>query len=501
MPKTLLLAALCGASLASGVCLAAKPRVTDLGQDIYVQRVSDSGKVAVGLSFVAGKEGVFRWTPTTGGRTIGGLAAGRPGVSADGRTIAGTVMTDRAEAALWTQRDGWKPLSSFELIPPLPGWDTFVNAISANGGRLAGGTLPPPVDYGHVRAFSWNPDTWDDRWADYGWMELPKSRKGSFSEATAITNDGVVQAGIATDIGGTFRAVRWTDGIIEELRNGDGERLGGESVACDADCGVIVGGGGGSSAVRPVLAWRLEPDGDAPVCYLQPLAGPRLYALRHYAYDTSEGGGVIVGAYYYVQIDPLRSVAKGFVWIGDRTGGVMHDLQTWLSARGQPYFDDWLNVVPTGVSADGRYLVGWGDDAQQRTRSWRIDLGSVPTVRAAADKPPPLSSYTRCPAAESSADRAAAHPETAPAGTPWPQPDGVFRSTDGRDYVVQVRGATVYGGPSEDRLRALVPLGGDHFVDPAGGVRRSFVRDATGLVRGMQQRHNGAVSVWKRQND
>lgn len=501
MNKTLIPAAVCGALLVSGACFAAKPRVVDFGHDIYVQRVSDDGKVVVGLSFVPEKEGVFRWTPATHGRTIGGLASGRPAVSADGSVIAGTMMTDRAEAALWTQGDGWKPMSSFELIPPLPGWETFVNALSANGERMAGGTVPPPVEYGHVRAFSWNPDTWVDRWADFGWIELPKARKGSVAEATAITNDGLVQAGISSDIGGIFRAVRWTDGVIEQLRNADGELLGGESVACNADCSVIVGGGGGSSAVRPVLAWRLEPDGDAPVCYLRKLEGPRLYALRYYAYDVSEDGGVIVGAYYYVQDDPLRSVTKGFVWIGDGEGGVMHDLQTLLSARGQPYFDNWLNVVPTGVSADGRYLVGWGDDALERPRSWRIDLGSGPSALSAGDKPPPSSSSTRCPAAESSAERSAARPGTAPVETLWPQPAGVFRSADGRGYIVQVRGATVYGGPGEDRLRALVPLGGDHFVDPADGVRRSFVRDAGGLVRGMQQRRNGAVSLWKRQND
>ena len=78
--------------------------------------------------------------------------------------------------------------------------------------------MPPPVIFGRTRAFSFNPDTWVDRWADFGWQELPMLRKGSLAEATAISDDGLVQVGISTTgTSSAYRAVIWIDGRIREL--------------------------------------------------------------------------------------------------------------------------------------------------------------------------------------------------------------------------------------------------------------------------------------------
>jgi hypothetical protein len=165
--------------------LSAPPTVVDLGENMLPQSVSDSGAVVVGLSFAEDNPGVFRWTPRGGTQLIGGLVAGRPDVSADGTTIAATVVAEGIEAAFWTERSGWVPLSATDLVPALPGWASVPHVISANGKRLAGGTIPPPVDYGWERAFSFNPDTWDDRWADYGWQELPKAGKGRVASTSS----------------------------------------------------------------------------------------------------------------------------------------------------------------------------------------------------------------------------------------------------------------------------------------------------------------------------
>ncbi|MBC7990519.1 MAG: hypothetical protein H7Y19_13175 [Luteimonas sp.] len=499
MHRTSLLALVCTLTLAAGAAGAAPPAVVDLGGNHLAQDVSDDGAVVAGLmvSFDGdpGEAGVSRWTAATGTQVIGGIVAGRPDLSADGTTIAGTVMTDRAEAAFWTQADGWKPLGALELIPPLPGWTTTSNAISANGQRLAGATTPPPVDWGHVRAFSFNPDTWDDRWADFGWTELPKTHKASFGEATGITDDGLVQVGIASEPGGAYRAVRWTDGRVEELRDGNNRRLGGESVRCNTNCNVIVGGGGGSSAVNPILAWRLLPKTRQPACYFKRLSGPPLLALRYYAYGTNESGNVVVGAYYYDDPPQQRNIAKGFLWIGDARGGTMHDLQTYLSGLGQPFLDDWFNVVPTAVSADGRYLVGWGDDPQGQLRGWRVDFGGAPQVRG------PAADYTQCPTTRSPMLPVTKTARAADA-LPWVRPFGEFRSAEGQRYYVSVRGAKLYGGTRKDRLSELLPLGGDHYYDAAGRVRRSFTRSAAGAVKNMQVRGgSGAVALWRRQAD
>ena len=495
------------ASAASGSAMAgtAAPVVTDLGENNAVQAISNDGRVAVGLLLVfdgaPGDTGVSRWTAATGTQAIGGLVAGRPEVSASGAIIAGTVESDRPEAAFWTESGGWTPLSEYKLVPPLPGWTTISSAISGNGQRLAGGTTPPPVDFGHTRGFSFNPDDWIDRWADFGWLELPKARKGSFAEATGISDDGLVQVGSSTDLGGAFRAVRWRDGRVQELFDVHGLRLGGESVRCNRNCELVVGGGGGSSAVNPVLAWRLLPGGRIPACYFRPHSGPPLPALRYYAYDTSEAGDVVIGAYYYDEIPPgggfARNVAKGWLWIGDERGGTMHELHTYLSGLGQDHFEGWFNVVPTGVSADGRYLVGWGDDADGVLRGWRIDFGATPTVRG------PSADYTACPSSRLTPPPLAAN--TAGAGVLKADyrdpPSGEFRSKGGQRYHVQPRGMRLYGGVRAGSLAELVSLGGDYYYDPAARARLSFVRDRAGFIQGVHERRGRSETTLQRKGD
>lgn len=494
------LALACLLAFGTGPAWSAGPALVDLGPGTLPQAISDDGKVVVGVQLAEDMErplGTFRWTPSGGVKVIGSYLGGRPSVSANGQVVAGATLTDRVEAAFWTEQKGWLPLSQTGLIAALPGWDSTASAISANGERLAGGATPPPVDWGWVRGFSFNPDTWTDRWADYGWAELPLARKASVAVAMAISNDGLVQVGSNSDIGGAFRAVRWRDGRIEELFDGSGLRLGGESVACNANCSVIVGGGGGSSAVRPILAWRLRPDGRAPACYFQPMDAT-LEALRHYAYDTSENGNVVTGAYYFNVLDPdtgwIRNVAKGFLWLGDTRGGTLVDVQEYLALLGQTALADWTDVVPTAVSGDGRHLIGWGADAQGLLRGWHVDFGAAPRAGGAL---PPSAVSTRCPATGTKA------PTTATTADKLPQlePDGIFRAANGRRYQVTTRGLYVYGGPDKKRQTRLLPLGGDHYYDPGTRMRVSFVRDAAGLVTDLRQQHRGQAQRWRRIGD
>lgn len=500
MLHTSRLALACLLALGAAPAWSARPALTDLGVGTLPQAVSDDGKVVVGIRLAEDMEqplGTFRWTSSGGLKIIGPYLGGRPSISANGQVIASAVQTDRVEAAFWTQEKGWRPLSETGLIPALPGWDTTASAISANGERLAGGTTPPPVYYGWVRGFSFNPDTWTDRWADNGWMELPRARKGGVAVATAITNDGLVQAGISSDINGAFRAVRWVDGRIEELYDGNGLRLGGESVACNDNCSVMVGGGGGSSALRPILAWRLRPDGRAPACYFQPMDAS-LDALRHYAYDTSEGGNVVTGAYYFNVMDPdsgwLRNVAKGFLWLGDARGGTLVDVQEYLAVLGQNALSGWSDLVPTAVSGDGRHLLGWGVDPQGLLHGWHIDFGAAPAASGAL---PRSATYTRCPTTATKTTT------TAKAADALPQvgPDGTFRAANGRRYEVSTRGLYVYGGPDRKHQTRLLQLGGDHYYDPKARMRVSFVRDDAGLVTDLREQRRGQAKRWKRIGD
>jgi uncharacterized membrane protein len=496
MPPQTPLGLACALALAAGSAMSAPPAVTDLGTGTLPQAVSDNGEVIVGFSFheeVPENSGIFRWTPGGGLSIISpGVLGGRPGVSADGRVIGGTVVTDRAEAAFWTEDKWWTPLSETGFIPALPGWETVTHAISGNGERLAGGTTPPPIDFGWVRAFSFNPDT--EGFADFGWQELPKARKGSIANATAISNDGTVQAGISSDIAGRFRAVRWVDGHIEEIFDLNGERLGGESVACNEDCSVMVGGGGGSSAVNPILAWRLLPEARPAACYFEPMDSS-LAALRHYAYDTNEAGSVVVGAYYYDVIDPpfIRNVAKGFLWLGDARGGTLVDFQEYVAMLGEAYFSDWQEIVPVAVSGNGRHLVGWGVDGAETLRGWKIDFGTIPVAGAAL---PPSARYTRCPQNPPAPGR-----EVAAKTTQWELPEGEFQAADGSRYFVESRGVTLYGGPHGDPQQPLLSLGGRHYLDPESGARLYFVRDREGRVTELQAQDDNELQRWQRTGD
>ena len=514
MPRPTLLGLACALAVAGSPAFAA-PVVTDLGEGNLVQSVSDDGAVVAGLRVLydggAGKQGVTRWTAATGTRLIGGSTEGFPAVSADGRVIAATLPgADAAavtEAAFWSEAEGWKRISEFEMIPALPGWATRANAVSANGERLAGVTAPPPVDFGNIRAFSFNPDTWTDRWADYGWQELPMIRKGSFSEATAISDDGLIQAGISTTgTSSAFHAVVWTDGRIRQLHDGSGAALGGESVACNRDCSVIVGGGGGNSMFQPVLAWRYLADGrgGGNACHFNPETTANTTALRYYARATSENGGIVAGTYYYDEVPPggglARNVAKGFLWIGDANGGTMHELTAYLAGLGLAPFQEWLNVNVTDVSNDGRYLVGWGDDAQGVTRGWHIDFGGTPVATGGKED------YTACPKRSRlkppvlpRVATAAAGPGDASAAVDRELPFGRFQAVRGGPaYVVEPRGIRLYGGVHRGRMVALRSLGGDQYLDPATGLRLAFARDRRGLVTGLTERREGTVAqTWR----
>lgn len=499
MPRPSLLGLACAAALASAPSLAIVPVVTDLGADNYVQAVSDDGAVVVGIQVrfdvdPAGN-GVTRWTAAGGTRVIGGLASGRPDVSADGRTIGATVMADRPIAAFWTEAGGWKTLAEQEMIPPLPGWETHANAISANGTRLTGFTVPSPVDYYQYRGFSYNPDDAIDRWVDFGWAELPMLRKGTYSEATDTSTDGLVQVGISTTgFSSAYHAVIWEQGDIRQLRDAAGIALDAGTLRCNADCSVIAGGGGGYSAFEPVLAWRyLRSERGDRVCHFNPHQGVNRTALRYQSYATSASGNVIAGSYYFDDVPPgggwARNVAKGFLWIGTETGGTMHDLQTYLRGLGQRALDGWPEVEVTGMSANGRYLVGWGIDASETVRGWRIDFGATPRATG------PRADYTSCP------------PRTKPprtqtlaaADAPAPdqarfvdQPSGEFGTGRSQRYFVEPHGARLLGGARRDRLQALLPLGGGRYLDRSSGMLIAFTRDREGVVTDLHARRGTA---------
>lgn len=79
------------------------------------------------------------------------------------------------------------------------------------------------------------------------------------------------------------------------------------------------------------------------------------------------------------------------------------------------------------------------------------------------------------------------------------RPDGEFRTADGWRYQLRARGAVLYGGSSEEQMRQLLPLGGDHYYDQRARERFSVVRDGVGNVKAIRGQRKDATRIYYRQ--
>src|SRR5690606_1822425 len=177
-----------------------------------------------------------------------------------------------------------------------------------------------------------------------------------------------------------------------------------------------------------------------------------------------------------------------------------HDLQTYLRGLGQRALDDWAEVEVTDMSADGRYLVGWGIDASETVRGWRLDFGATPRATG------PRADYTSCPPRTKPPRTQALASADAPArdqGRFEDQPSGEFGTDRGQRYFVEPHGARLLGGARRDRLQELLPLGGGRYLDRSSGMLIGFTRDRDGVVTGLHARRGaaGAGRLLRRRDD
>ena len=119
-----------------------------------------------------------------------GIRAGTPRISADGKIIAATVLSDDnliATAAKWTAASGWQVLANLGPVPsgmaPIDNSDSSVFAMSANG-KVIGDLY-------------WLGDSWRAhamRWTAANGMEDAGS-SGRNSRINAMNADGTVMVG------------------------------------------------------------------------------------------------------------------------------------------------------------------------------------------------------------------------------------------------------------------------------------------------------------------
>ena len=299
--------------------------------------ISADGLVVVGRSENASSpREAFRWTSDDGMVGLGDLDEGAfdswaHGVSADGSVVAGWGHSASGrEAFRWTESDGMVPLGD------LPGgaFDSGANDVSADGSVLVGnGRKETPVGVvGFVReAIRWTQAT-----GMVGLGDLPGGM--IYSNAFGVSADGSVVVGYS---GSTFggEGFRWTQATgIVGLGDLDGGDFYSIANAVSADSSVVVGfskSGSGEEAFRWTEADDMVGLGSIPG------------RSESKAYATSGDGSVVVG------------IAQDTAFIWDATNG-MRSLQDVLEDDCGLDLTGWVLIGATGVSLDGRTIIGWG---------------------------------------------------------------------------------------------------------------------------------------------
>lgn len=317
--------------------------------------VSSSGVVVGTIRPV----GAFHWMPTSGAVFAGGLGAS--GVSRDGRTIVGDALdaSRNEQAGIWQRAAEWRLLGS--VVPNPRPCDSFISSAFGTDatGEVLVGLAWNGCDF--ARAFRWEEST--------GMVDLGSTVAGRSSRADAVSGDGRVVVGFQEHATGFRQGARWVDGRQTLFSGPDG--LVGEANAANADGSIVVG-----QYCRPATneqsAWVWTTPGG-----LECLEVPRRRlaiegVFNGAALATSDDGRVIGGGHSF----GLES--ESVLWI-DREP---HYLKDYLRANGVPTaFEGWVNTgFITGVSRDGRVLVGYGAGPRDFTGFVVImpDIGEKP---------------------------------------------------------------------------------------------------------------------------
>jgi hypothetical protein len=170
-----------------------------------VDAVSADGNTVTGETFVVGPMDffeAFRWTPTTGAKALDGFDLGwfehtaGTGISADGSTVVGTLGLDFEESGFLHMQGSSELVDLGDLV----GGEvrTMPTDVSGDGAIVVGRSRT---------ADGWRAFIWD---ATNGMRELSSVLSGygvdltgwTLVNATAISDDGLVIAGIGTNPGG-----------------------------------------------------------------------------------------------------------------------------------------------------------------------------------------------------------------------------------------------------------------------------------------------------------
>lgn len=305
--------------------------------------VSADGGVVVGRGIsAAGVQVAFRWTDQTGMVPLGDLGGIGRGVSADGLVVAGETHG---------QREGfrWTPVTGEVLLGYLHSGDIQSpgEAISEDGQAIVGFSGPGGIG-DMYEAYRWTAET---GMVGLGFLDGNSRR----SNALGVSADGQVVVGqsISTT---QSRAFRWTveTGMVDlgELP-GSGPEAYASAVSANGE--VVVGAARGTP-----FRWT-EVTGMVPLGLIPGITSATPEAV-------SGNGSVVVGNY----ITPDGHF-RAALW--DNVHGA-RDLQDALITDFGlgAQLSGWHLIDATGISPDGRSIVGDGDDPTGQVESWLVRL-------------------------------------------------------------------------------------------------------------------------------
>jgi uncharacterized membrane protein len=273
-------------------------------------------------------------------------------VSADGSVIVGNAVingTDRL-AFRWTAETGPVPIGD------LPGGllHSWCDGVSHAGDVIAGASKS--------EASGQMPEAC--RWSEAEGMEaLGTWESGAeYSESLAVSGDGATLGGRLT---GTWidDAFVWTrETGVRTFQSLTGARVPGGKVTAISYSGDVLVGAGGHSLGREAFRWS-STDGMQWLGALAPIA------LSSESTAVSADGTVVVGT-CHVHGTPAQ---RAFLWTSQAG---MRDIKDVLEQDAGLDLTGWNLTIATGISSNGRVIVGNGVTPAGNQASWIARLGA-----------------------------------------------------------------------------------------------------------------------------